>query len=250
MPSGVEHDDAADEVRRRPPSAAGTPARRARSASPTTYAATGQPSRKPDARAGEDAEPAPARRPAAGGRPRRGPGAAPATGSPRRAPRTAPASITPSDWAVIGTASPGGVNGGHQTERGDDAGERGDQGEVARGGAGGRHAPESRAAVPVSACGPVGRAAQSRSAREGVAGLAACRSSRPVVNQRIRCSADPCVHGRGRRGPRSAAGSGRRPTARGGVERVGRCPPGSGRGCRARRPASSASVACLVQIPA
>ena len=68
---------------------------------PTTYAATGQPSRNPTE--GEAKTPRPPRRPRAAAGPRRpAPAAAPRERKPRRAPRTAPASITPSDWAVIG----------------------------------------------------------------------------------------------------------------------------------------------------
>ena len=112
MPQRVEHHDAADEVGDDAPVRAGT-SRPPRSVSqPTTYAATGQPSRKPDRRAGEHAESAARRRRAAAGPTATSTRSSTSDRKPRRAPRIAPASITPSDCAVIGTENPGGVNTG------------------------------------------------------------------------------------------------------------------------------------------
>ena len=82
----------------------------------------------------------------------------------------------------------------HQAERGDHAGEGRDQREVAGGRAGSGHAAESRGAVtrPDSQV----QSANSRAQSWLVAKVSQAWSvpfCRPVVNHRIRCSAEPCV---------------------------------------------------------
>src|SRR4051812_36321192 len=78
---------------------------------PITNAAIGQPTRKPTD--GVAKTPRPPRPPASRGRPTATSTSSSSTArNPRRAPRTAPASITPIDWAVIGTVKPGGTNAG------------------------------------------------------------------------------------------------------------------------------------------
>ena len=97
---------------------------------PTTYAATGQPSRNPTD--GEAKTPSPPRPPESRGRPTATSTSSRATArKPRRAPRIAPASITPIDWAVIGHRVADGEDGGDHAQRGDDARERRDEREVA-----------------------------------------------------------------------------------------------------------------------